>query len=119
MIDPSNQRTNRTTFEQDAEIDTTKHRADKNIEDALLGAMLHCEGRGDYPTLRGHVRYHGMLLAASQDTRILNSFVMLLVRAIEPWNYEAKYGEGSLLSRTSSANIEWGVLDAEESPSQS
>lgn len=120
MTDPSNRLTDRTTFEhRSLAIDASNARIDKDIEGVLLEAMLHCEERGDYQTLRGHVHYHGRLLGGSENTRILQDFVMLLVRAVESWNSEAKHGEGTLLNRTSPSNIKWGVLDAKVGPTQS
>lgn len=72
-----------------------------------FGAMLHCESRGDYFTMRAHLKGSGKELAEHADVDTLRDFAKLLMRVIVAIDDEAKRGLGSLLDPTHPANIRW------------
>ncbi|MDX8465655.1 hypothetical protein RFM26_08170 [Mesorhizobium sp. VK23B] len=80
---------------------------DSDLISMHFGAMLHCESRGDYFTMRAHLKGIGMELAEHADIETLRGFAKLLMRVIVAIDEEAERGPGSLLNRTHPSNVEW------------
>ncbi|MBN9548934.1 MAG: hypothetical protein J0H31_08650, partial [Alphaproteobacteria bacterium] len=66
-----------------------------------------CESRGDYFTMRAHLKGIGMELAEHADIETLRGFAKLLMRVIVAIDEEAERGPGSLLDPAHPANVEW------------
>lgn len=80
---------------------------ESNLISMHFGAMLHCESRGDYFTMRAHLKGSGIPLAEHADIDTLRDFAKLLMRVLTAIDEEAKSGPGSLLDSTHPANLEW------------
>lgn len=68
-----------------------------NMEAQALQAMLNCEKRGDFSTMRTHLNAaaDGLIDLAGQST--LKEFARLLIRVIKANDYEAEHGRGALM----------------------
>ncbi|MEW9614630.1 hypothetical protein AB3G45_12460 [Shinella sp. S4-D37] len=80
---------------------------EKNLATTLLGAMMNCEDRGDFETMRGHLEYSGQEVATSGDLETVREFAKLLMRVIKAIDEESRLGRGSLLKLDHPHNIEW------------
>jgi len=79
-----------------------------------LGAMLHAERRGDYPTLRAHLKLNGERVRTSPDASVREEFAALVARTAEAFEYERIHGEWSLLKWDDPVNQDWisrGILN--------
>jgi len=62
-----------------------------------LGAMLRCEERGDYSTMRGHLRSFSDDILEKAGPEEVRKFAELLLRVIKAIDHEAANGPGSLM----------------------
>ncbi len=67
------------------------------LEKSTLQAMLQCESRGDFSTMRTHLHATGERLIDCADQDTLKEFARLLMRVIKANDYEAIHGHGSLM----------------------
>ena len=74
---------------------------------ATFGAMLRCEDRGDYSTMRAHIRSHAKEIIDSGDEAMVRDLSRLLVRVISAIDVEAFQGEGSLLKHDHPDHVSW------------
>ena len=73
----------------------------------LLAAMQNCESRGDYRTMRAHLKGSGLDIAERGDEASVREFAKLLLRVIVAIDRETELGAGSLLNPDHPDNIEW------------
>lgn len=83
---------------------------DFDLTSMHFDSMLHCESRGDYRTMRKHLKAGGMQVAETADLATLREFSKLLLRVIDAIDVEAEQGLGSLLDRSHPANIKWPTI---------
>lgn len=72
-----------------------------------LGAMLNCEDRGAYRTMRVHLEHNSKTILDNGDISQIRSFAELLLRVIKAIDEEHEKGEGSLFKHDHPHNIEW------------
>ncbi|MBB3389716.1 hypothetical protein FHT82_002456 [Rhizobium sp. BK275] len=73
----------------------------------LLAAMQNCESRGDYRTMRAHLKGSGFDITERGDEATVREFAKLLLRVIVAIDKEAELGAGALLNPDHPDNIEW------------
>jgi hypothetical protein len=69
--------------------------------------MLNCEARGDYRTMRAHIRYSAADIIEKGDEATVRGLSRLLVRVVSAIDKEAEVGEGSLMNHGHVDNIAW------------
>ncbi|MCX2698614.1 hypothetical protein [Ochrobactrum chromiisoli] len=89
----------------------------------LFGAMLNCEDRGAYSTMRIHLKYNSTAILEDGDPTLIKNFAQLLLRVISAIDEEHEKGAGSLYKHDHPHNVEWKnikpfkvLLDHEISP---
>ncbi|UXS45885.1 hypothetical protein [Agrobacterium tumefaciens] len=73
----------------------------------LFAAMQNCEDRGDYRTMRVHLKRSGLEIANEGDEPTLRELAKLLLRVITAIDIEAEQGAGTLLKPDHPDNIAW------------
>ena len=77
-----------------------------NTETSALQAMLKCEKRGDFSTMRTHLNAAAEDLIDLAGHNTLKEFARLLIRVIRANDYEADHGRGALMDWTHLFNKE-------------
>ncbi len=74
---------------------------------AVIDAMLNCEERGDYRSMRAHIKWHAKDIIEHGDIQTLRDLSALLVRVASALDLENREGAGSLLKQDHPDHVAW------------